>query len=146
MQPSKQQPAVGTTALVRGASTAAAMLLPGRGKANRFVRSAVVAGGYLASEQLGEKGRPQFLVMSFEDSDNVPEPVRRYGNLALGTASWLGIQALLGHAAALLPLPKLVKAVGLGALVAVADQKMSDRAGRAQVARSTNGAAAPTGL
>lgn len=125
-----QQPKIGTAALVRGGSTAAAMLVPGKGKVNRFVRSAVVAGGYLASTQLGEKGRPQFLMVSFDESDNVPAPVRRYGNLALGTASWVGIQALVAHAAALLPVPKIVKALGLGAVVAAADQKMSDRAGR----------------
>lgn len=125
-----QQPKIGTTALVRGGSTAAAMLVPGKGKVSRFVRSAVVAGGYLASSQLGEKDCAEYRVLSFDEKDNVPAPVKKYGNLALGAASWVGIQALVAHAAALLPLPKIVKALGLGALVAGADQKMSDRAGR----------------
>lgn len=120
---------IGTPSLVRGAGTALAMLVPGGGRVNRFVRSAVVAGAYVGSRTLLPAApAPAPPLAIDEDDPSLPAPVKQYGNLALGTASWVGVQALLAHAAALLPLPKLLKALLLGGAVTVVDQQMSDRA------------------
>lgn len=132
----QQAPKIGTPALVRGGSTALAMLLPGSGALSRLLRTGVVAGGFLASSTMGSKGRPQFLVLSTSATDKLPAQAGKYANLAIGTASWVGVQALIAHAAALLPLPKVVKALGVSAALAAADQLLGDRtetfAGKAQ--------------
>lgn len=122
---------IGTPSLVRGAGTALAMLVPGRGRVNRFVRSVVVAGAYVGSRTLLPPAPgPAAPLAIDEDDPSVPAPVKKYGNLALSTASWVGVQALLAHVAALLPLPTLLKALLLGGAVTVVDQQVSDRAAR----------------
>lgn len=122
---------VGAPSLVRGAGTTLAMVVPGKGRLNRFVRSAVVAGSYVASRTLLPPAPALATPLVLDEvAPSLPAPVKQYGNLAVGTASWVGVQALLAHAAVLVPLPKVVKAVLLGGVVTVVDQRMSDRAAR----------------
>lgn len=120
---------VTTPSAVRGAGVTAAMLVPGHNGFSRLLRTALVGAGYLGSFAVEPDKKPvHYTLVSFDKSDDVPDQVREYGNLALGTASWIGIQAVLGHLAALLPLPKAIKAMLLGGTVAVADSWIGDRA------------------
>lgn len=124
---------VTSPSMVRGAGVTAAMLVPGHGRFSRFVRTGVVAAGYLGSFAIDPDSTPaHYTLMSFDRPDEVPDDVRRYGNLALGTASWVGIQTLLAHAATLLPLPKSIKALAVGGVVTVADSWLGERAAGAK--------------
>lgn len=120
---------VTTPSMVRGAGVTAAMLVPGSNRFSRFVRTALVGAGYLGSFAIDPDRKPEhYTLLSFENTDDVSDDVRKYGNVALGTASWIGIQTLLAHAAALLPLPKSIKAFALGGAVTVADSWLGQRA------------------
>jgi hypothetical protein len=119
---------VSTPSMVRGAGVTAAMLVPGSNRFSRFVRTGLVGAGYLGSFAIEPERRPEhYTLLSFEDTDDVSDDVRRYANMTLGTASWIGIQALIAHAATLLPLPKVIKAAALGGAVAVADGWLGER-------------------
>ncbi|WP_029136149.1 hypothetical protein [Nakamurella lactea] len=126
---------VSTPSMVRGSAVTAAMLVPGRGRFSRVVRTGVVAAGYLGSFALDPQAKPEhYTLMSFTGSEDVPDQLRSYGNVAVGTASWVGIQTLVAHAAALLPLPKTFKALLVGGGVAVADSWVGERVRNARAA------------
>ncbi|MGI8415668.1 MAG: hypothetical protein ACR2P2_05555, partial [Nakamurella sp.] len=96
---------------------------------SRVLRTALVGAGYVGSFAVEPDKKPaHYTLVSFDKSDDVPDQVRKYGNMALGTASWIGIQAVLAHLAALVPLPKAIKAMLLGGGVAVADSWIAERA------------------
>lgn len=120
---------VTTPSMVRGAAVTAAMLVPGHNGFSRLIRTAVVGAGYLGSFAAEPDSKPvHYTLLSFDKSDDVPDQVREYGNLALGTASWIGIQAILGHLAAVLPLPRAVRAALVGGAVTIADSWIGERA------------------
>jgi hypothetical protein len=126
---------VSRPSMVRGAGVTAAMLVPGHNRFSRFVRTAVVVAGYLGSFAIDPDKKPvHYTLVSFDDTDDVPDEVRKYGNVALGTASWVGIQALIAHAATLLPLPKTIKALLVGGGVVVADGWIGERVRNARAA------------
>lgn len=134
---------VTTPSIVRGAGVTAAMLVPGHNRFSRLVRSAAVAAGYLGSFAVEPDKKPShYTLMTFKDPQaadpSAPtDEVTKYGNLAIGTASWIGIGAVLGHLAQLVPLPKVLKATALGGAVAVGDSYLGDkvRAGKATESR-----------
>lgn len=126
---------VTTPSLVRGAGVAAAMLVPGHNGFARVLRSAFAGAGYLGSFAAEPDKRPEhYTLVSVTDVDDMPDQVREYGSMALGTASWVGITAVLGHLAAVLPLPKVLKAAALGSAVAVGDAWVADRTRAGRIA------------
>lgn len=120
---------VTTPSLVRGAGVAAAMLVPGGNAFGRLLRTGLTSAGYVGSFAIDPQRKPvHYTLISFDNSAAVPQEVRKYANFAAGTASWIGISSVIGHLAAVLPLPRLVKALLVGGAVATGDAWVSDQA------------------
>lgn len=120
---------VTTPSMVRGAGVAAAMLVPGHGRISRLVRTGVVGASYVASFSTEQSTHQpvHYAMVSFDGDDNVPDEVKQYAPMVIGTASWIGIQAVVGHIAALLPLPKSIKALLTGGAVALGDGWVNEK-------------------
>ena len=105
------------------------MLVPGGNRFSRLIRTTLAGAGYLGSFAIDPKTKPShYTLVGFDKTEQVPDDVRKYANMAAGTASWIGISAVLGHLAALLPLPRVVKALAVGGAVAVGDAWVGENA------------------